>query len=128
MNSLQPIASSAAVMLLMDVGWLYYRNSYHQELFKRIQGEPIDPRLFAAALIYVILPIAIYIWAVKDAKTIYKAARNGLFVGFLMYAFYDITNYATFKNWTLDMTVIDILWGTTLCAVGAAVGFYMKTK
>jgi uncharacterized membrane protein len=128
MNSLQPIASSAAVMLLMDVGWLYYRNSYHQELFKRIQGEPIDPRLFAAALIYVILPIAIYIWAVKDAKTIYKAARNGLFVGFLMYAFYDITNYATFKNWTLDMTVIDILWGTTLCTVGAAVGFYMKTK
>jgi uncharacterized membrane protein len=128
MEAIQPILGSAAVMLAIDVVWLYNRNAYHQQLFKNIQGEPIDPRLFPAAAIYIILPIAIYMWAVQDAKTLYAAARNGFIVGFLMYAFYDLTNYATFKNWPLQMTMIDILWGSFLCTVGAAAGYYLKPK
>jgi len=128
LQSITPIMGSAAVMLVMDILWLWYRGAAHEQLFQSIQGSKIDVRWFAAGLIYIILPIALWLWAVKEAKTYASAAAKGATVGILMYAFYDLTNYATFKNWTLEMTAIDIAWGTTLCTVGALAGYYLKPK
>lgn len=123
-----PIVGSAVTMLLMDIGWLWYRGKAHEQLFQSIQGSAIDVRWFAASTIYLILPIALWLWAVKDATSYMTVAAKGATVGFLMYAFYDLTNYATFKNWTLEMTIIDITWGTFLCTMGALAGFYLKPK
>lgn len=36
--------------------------------------------------------------------------------GAATYATYDLTNLAVIPNWPLDMAIIDILWGTVLCA------------
>jgi uncharacterized membrane protein len=123
-----PFVGTAAAMLLMDIVWLWYRGKDHEQLFQSIQGSKIDVRWFAAASIYILLPIALWLWAIQDAKTYIAAAAKGATVGFLMYAFYDLTNYATFTNWTLNMTIVDILWGTTLCTTGALAGFYLKPK
>ena len=33
--------------------------------------------------------------------------------GALAYATYDLTNYATLRNWNLQITVLDIIWGAS---------------
>lgn len=128
MNVLTPIGSTALTLLLMDAGWLTFRNSYHQRLFRDIQGSPLTVRILPALLIYILLPSAIYLGALKDATSLKDAVIKSAIVGFLLYAFYDLTNYATLRGWTLGMTVMDVTWGTLLCAIGGAVGFFMSHK
>ena len=50
------------------------------------------------------------------------AVTKGALLGLVLYAFYDLTNYATLEGWTLQMTITDILWGVLVCSAGAAVG------
>jgi uncharacterized membrane protein len=115
-------------ILAMDAVWLTFRYSYHASLFQAIQKSPLQARIVPAFLIYLLIPFALYIWAIQSAKTMGQAAAKGALVGAILYAFYDLTNYATFTKWTLEMTLIDILWGITVCSVGAASGFSFLRK
>lgn len=122
------VVYTAIAVALLDAAWLTFRYNYHNDLFKSIQKSKLVPRLVPAALIYLLIPTAVYLWAIRGKKTIQDAILNGLLVGFILYAFYDLTNYATLTAWTLEMTTIDILWGMTVCAVGAGVGFYFENN
>ena len=116
------ILASALSVGFMDFAWLTFRSSYHDALFQSVQGSRLQVRVIPAIGIYVLLPIAIYLYAVRNARTMDGALRNGALLGFILYAFYDLTNYATLKGWTLEMTVTDIAWGILVCSLGAGAG------
>lgn len=118
--------ATAVTALALDIGWLTYRNSFHQSFFQSIQRSPLIPRLFPAAAIYILIPTALYLGAVQPATSFRDGVTRGAVIGAILYAFYDLTNYATLTNWTLSMTVTDIVWGTLLCTVATAVGVYVK--
>jgi uncharacterized membrane protein len=40
----------------------------------------------------------------------------GAVFGAVVYAVYDLTNYALLKDWPLVVTVVDIFWGAVVCA------------
>jgi uncharacterized membrane protein len=107
----------------MDAVWLTYRYQYHADLFQSIQKSGLRARVVPALLIYVLIPFAVYIWAIRNQSSIQGAIANGALVGAILYGFYDLTNYATFTNWPLEMALTDTLWGTFVCAVGAGIGF-----
>jgi len=54
-----------------------------------------------------------------------RAALQGAVLGFLCYATYDFTNYATLKVWSLKVTVLDLIWGTVLTGGTAAAGTFI---
>jgi uncharacterized membrane protein len=45
----------------------------------------------------------------------------GLLFGAIAYGTYDLTNYATLRNWNLQLTVLDISYGAIATAIAAAV-------
>ena len=45
-----------------------------------------------------------------------------------MYGLYDFTNLATLKGWTLEMAIVDTLWGCTICAAAASVGLHVARR
>jgi len=124
MDAVKTIGGMALTMGVLDAGWLTLRNTYHQSLFKSIQGSALQVRWLPALLIYILMPIALYLWA--KGTTVREAASKGALVGLVLYAFYDLTNYATLQGWTLDMTITDILWGVLVCAAGAIAGHYLS--
>ena len=126
MDAVKTVAVVALSVGLMDFGWLTFRKNYHETLFKSIQGSPIEPRWIPAGLIYILIPVAVYLGAVIHGKTLHDTVFRGALIGLFLYAFYDLTNYATLSKWTLEMTLVDILWGIVVCSVGAAAGYYMK--
>jgi uncharacterized membrane protein len=66
--------------------------------------------LFIVGLVYfAILP------AVNDGEWL-RALALGAFFGFITYATYDLTNLATLKDWPIQITLIDLAWGTFLGA------------
>lgn len=125
---MQALLATGISLIALDAAWLTYRYNYHNKLFTSIQKSNLSVRIAPAILIYVVLAYALYIWAIKDQKTLESAALNGAFVGFILYGFYDLTNYATLTNWTLEMLAVDIMWGTFASTIGAAIGFYFLKK
>lgn len=51
----------------------------------------------------------------------------GALLGFVMYAFYDLTNLATLKDYSWSLTLVDTLWGTLLVGIVTSVMFYITT-
>lgn len=81
----------------------------------------------AAFLFYFIYIAGILLFAVRPAlvdQSVLKAVLWGALFGFFTYATYDLTNLATLKDWPVKVVVVDIAWGTTLCALVAS-GSYL---
>jgi len=84
-----------------------------------------SPHLGIAAAFYALYVIGIIIFAVAPALRAgapEHALLYGALFGFFAYATYDITNYATLKDWPMVVTLVDITWGTVLTGVSAYIG------
>jgi uncharacterized membrane protein len=51
-----------------------------------------------------------------------RALTHGAMFGLFTYATYDLTNYATLRLWSLQLTVADMLWGAALSGIAACIG------
>jgi uncharacterized membrane protein len=90
-----------------------------------------DVNLPAAIAFYLIYPIGLVIFAILPALksgSLAQAMLYGALFGFFTYATYDLTNQATLRNWTTQLTLIDAGWGTLLGAIAAAAGFWVTMK
>jgi uncharacterized membrane protein len=75
--------------------------------------------IFIAGLVYfVLLP------AVSNDSWV-TAFANGALFGFVTYATYDLTNYATLKNWPLTMVIVDLTWGLALSTSVSLVSYFI---
>ena len=116
----------AVAMLLMDAVWLTFQYNYNANIIKNVQKSVMKMRYVPAALVYLIMPIAVTYLAIVPSKTIQESVQKGALVGLAMYGVYDLTNLATFDNWTTRMAMQDIAWGTFLCSVTAGIGYKFK--
>ena len=101
-------AACFVTFIVVDLVWigLVMKGFYVQHLqpIGRISGDKLGIVQFVLPRISIETP-----WPV--------AFGIGALLGFVVYATYDFTNYATLKDWTLVMTFTDIAWGTVLCGV-----------
>ena len=84
-----------------------------------------------AILFYLIYPVGLLIFAIYPALKIgspMNAVVYGALFGFFTYATYDLTNYATLRNWTLQLTAVDIGWGAVLGAIASFVSFLAVSR
>lgn len=113
------------VFFAIDILWLGFlaRGFYREHL-----GYILSPTVnwTAAIIFYLIFIAGILIFAVLPALekgTISNALLLGALFGFFTYATYDLTNMATLKDWPLIVVIVDITWGSVLCASVAACSF-----
>jgi uncharacterized membrane protein len=123
---LRPLLVVAVAMLLMDAVWLTFQYNYNATIIKNVQKSVMKMRYVPAALVYLIMPIAVTYLAIVPSKTIQESVQKGALVGLAMYGVYDLTNLATFDNWTTRMVLQDMAWGTFLCSVTAGIGYKFK--
>ena len=129
-KDLKQIGLILGVCLFLDALWLSYQGKYHAELFAEIQKSPLTIRFLPALAVYILIALAVWYFVFQVAsesvaKDPAKAFAVGATLGFSMYGLYDLTNYATLKGYTLEMTVVDMAWGTFLCGTAASVTAYL---
>ena len=88
-----------------------------------------QPKLAAAAVFYIFYVSGVY-WfgtlAGLRAGSALTAILAGTFLGLLAYSTYEVTNYSTLKGWSIQMLLLDTLWGGVLGGMTAAVGYYVS--
>ncbi len=85
-----------------------------------------DFNISAAVIFYLVYILGIMIFVFHPAwveQSWKHALVFGCLFGFFCYATYDMTNLATLKGWSLEITLIDILWGTFLTGTASVIGF-----
>ena len=106
------------LFLLLDSVWL---GVISPRFYKaHIGGLLADPPLWSAALLFYLVFIAgLTVFAVgpgtRDASPARAAARGGLF-GLVTYATFDLTNQAVLAGWPWIVTLVDLAWGSFICA------------
>ena len=116
-----------SVFMVIDLIWLgvIAKNLYREHL-----GFLMAPQVNWAAAIgfYMLFIVGLIFFVVRpalDRQSLSYALLAGGFFGLITYGTYDLTNLATIKNWPLNITVIDLVWGTTLCALTSSVSYYL---
>jgi uncharacterized membrane protein len=116
--------------LLLDMAWLgmmaprFYRPTLGDIA---ISGVNLAP----AMTFYALYPVGLLLFATVPALrtgSITTAVVYGALFGFFTYATYDLSNHATLRNWTLQLTLVDIAWGSLLAAITSAVTFLVVSK
>jgi uncharacterized membrane protein len=123
-------AGALAVLVVADMIWL---GSMVSRVYRPVLGDILlsGVNLPPAIVFYLLYPVGVLIFAVAPALengSATGATMYGALFGFFAYTTYDLSNYATLRNWTLQLTIIDIAWGTLLGAMTAAAGFLLASK
>lgn len=116
--------TTAVVFLGLDALWLSQiaLGMYRRELGNLLLDQP---NLAVAGLFYLLFVAGIVALAVFPALSgggWVAALWMDAVLGLVAYGTYDITNLSTLRNWSLQVTLLDLAWGTALTAVSAVAG------
>lgn len=118
--------ASLVVFGVLDAIWLMTMTS---RLYRPALGEILlgDLRIAPAIVFYFLYPVGLVVFAAMPALrsgSAGMALAYGALFGLLAYATYDLTNYATLRNWTLQITLIDLAYGTVVAALTSLAAYH----
>ena len=95
--------------------------------YRAVMGDMLAPeiRFGPAVLFYVLDTLGVVIFVARPGRrhgAAWVLAHGALF-GLFTYATYDLTNYAVLKNWTLGLTIEDIVWGMVVSTIVSLVAW-----
>jgi len=127
MTYLAAYLASLVIFFSLDMVWL---STMAGRIYRPTLGDIAlsGVNLMPAIAFYVLYPVGLVIFVVLPALkggSIYTAIVHGALFGFFTYATYDLTNQATLRNWTLQLSLIDMAWGTALAALAGAMAFWV---
>ncbi|MCK7488585.1 MAG: DUF2177 family protein [Bacillus subtilis] len=102
------------VFFAIDMLWL---GLIAKNLYSRHLGFIMAPQVkwVAAIIFYLLFIVGLVFFVIQPAiekNSLTYAVFAGLLFGLITYATYDLTNLATLNNWPIQITIIDLAWGT----------------
>jgi len=122
--------AASGLFFIVDMVWLsimasrFYRPTLGDMALSGVNVAP-------AIAFYILYPIGLVIFAILPglrSGSMTTALLCGALFGFFTYATYDLTNQATLRNWTIQLTLVDIVWGSALAAAAAMAGYLIAIK
>lgn len=100
-------------------------NAVVAPVFRRNLGDRMleVPKLGAAAVFYLFYVAGLVVLvSLPNVDAPLTVLWQGALLGAIAYGTYEMTNYATLKDWSLRMVALDWAWGTALTGTSAWVG------
>ena len=118
---------AAVVFFALDFLWLsvvaigFYRSQIGQLLLEQFNLAPAG--IFY--LFYVAGIVGFAIVPALNAESWVWALVAGVALGLVAYGTYDMSNLATLKGWSFQLSVVDMLWGGFLTGAAALAGYFV---
>jgi uncharacterized membrane protein len=116
-----------ATFLFIDVIWLSQAVGYfYQPNIGALLRE--TPLALPAILFYLIYPLGVTILVIVPSLEhglLKKIFYRGFVFGFVAYGTYNLTNMATLKGWSVNVVIVDMIWGGVLTGVSASLSTYL---
>lgn len=119
--------ASLLTFLLLDGIWLgLLMAPTYRELLGSLMLE--KPLLLPAAVFYCLYVIGCVVFVVLPALSWQRAAKLGGLLGLVAYGTYDLTNWATLRDWSVQVSLMDWAWGIVATAVACTVGYLVAKR
>jgi len=123
-------AVALPVFLVMDMIWLgVVARSFYQSQMGHLMRSQVN---WAAAIVFYLLFVAgivvLAVWPAVERQSLAHALVLGALLGLVTYAAYDLTNLATLEGFPLTVALVDLAWGTVLCAIVSAVTYRLSLR
>jgi len=127
MKMIVPWFAGLLALVLMDLVWIgfiassFYKNQTGH-LLNTVDGNMVV-NIPAAIATWAVIVTGIQLFVFPRASatgSLPLVIFWGAVFGAVVYAVYDLTNYALLKDWPLAVTVVDIIWGAVVCSLTAA--------
>lgn len=127
MNYMKMYLIAFVIFLVIDSIWLGFvaKNLYKEEIGHLMCNKP---NFIAAAVFYLIFLIGLVYFVINPAievEDIVKLLVSASLFGFITYATYDLTNLATLESWPIKITIIDLIWGTSLSVMVSSATYFI---
>lgn len=115
------------VFMVIDLIWLGF---IAKDLYSKYLGYLMADKVnWVSAVVFYLIFIGGILYFVLYPSLLEKnlinlIIRAALF-GFITYATYDLTNLATIKDWPIQITIIDLIWGTTLSTSVSVISYFI---
>ena len=118
---------SFVAFFAIDLFWLgiIAKNLYQNQIGHLLKT---DVNWIAAIIFYLVFIVGLVLFVLMPAVekgNLWRAVLFGALFGFITYATYDLTNLATLKDWPIQLTFIDLAWGTFLGSSTSAVAYLL---
>jgi len=118
------------IFFIIDIFWLgFIANNFYNKYIGFLMKPNIN--WTAAILFYLLFIVGLVLFVIMPAvekESWTHAILFGALFGLICYATYDLTNLATLKDWPLLVTVVDLLWGTTLGALVSLIAYFISIR
>lgn len=120
----------AVVFFGLDMVWL---GIISRGFYARHLGHLLSPTVnWAPALVfYAVFLAGVEVFVVLPGVAHGSVARTallGAFFGFVAYATYDLTNWATMRDWPPVVAVVDMVWGAVLTGCVSLAGHLIARR
>lgn len=116
-----------AVFIVIDLIWLgFIAKNLYQEHIGFIMSK--KPNWVAAIIFYLIFIFGLVYFVINpalDSGSFSEALLRGMLFGFITYSTYDLTNLATLEGWPIKITIIDLIWGTSLGGLVSSISYWL---
>ncbi|VVP04885.1 hypothetical protein PS876_03465 [Pseudomonas fluorescens] len=119
--------ATLVTFLLLDGIWLglLMAPTYRELLGPLMLEKPLP---LPAAVFYGLYVFGCVVFVVLPAQNWQRAAKMGALLGLVAYGTYDLTNWATLRGWSAQVSLMDWAWGTFATAVACTVGFWVTRR
>ncbi len=126
-KALEIYGLTTVVFFGIDIVWITVvaKGFYQKQLGDMMRDVPNWPVALGFYLLYIVGILVLAVLPAHDAGSVAKAVFYGATLGLVAYATYDLTNLATLKDWPAIVSVVDLIWGTTITAVVSTAGYYI---
>lgn len=119
-----------SVFFAIDMIWLglIAKQFYAQQLGSLLKT---DVNWLAALVFYALFVVGLVVLILQpalDKSSLQQALLHAALFGLITYATYDLTNLATLKNWPILVSIVDLIWGTTLSASVVGISYVISKK
>lgn len=123
-------AVALPTFLVIDLIWLgVVARSFYQGQMGHLMRAQVN---WAAAIAFYLLFVAgivvLAVWPALERESFGLALALGALLGLVTYAAYDLTNLATLEGFPLTVALVDLCWGTVLCATVTAITYRISLR
>jgi uncharacterized membrane protein len=98
------------ILLILDAIYISMIKDEFELQIASIQRVSMQIRPLGAIVCYLLLITGLWYFILRERRSIIEA----FFFGIVIYGVYESTSYATLKNWSSKIFIMDTLWGGVL--------------
>ncbi len=115
---------------IIDLTWLgIVARSFYQAQMGHLMRANVN---WSAAMVFyalfVVGIVVLAVWPAVEKQSLGHAIVLGALLGLVTYAAYDLTNLATLEGFPFKVVLVDMIWGTVLCATVSGITYLASTR